>query len=235
MILAALPLLAAGSVASSEMVANAPPPVPSKTEQSVAPDNRKGRKTSRWFGRVGISRIHYNDGAAIALDGAVIPRASAEVTDNTTLTFDVGYDLSDRWAIMVMAGVPPRAAVIGEGSVAAFGKLGSVRFGPAILTAVYRLPEWHRLRPYVGAGGAHLFIIKTYDAAVTDLQAHDSWGVVAQTGVEYRLSEKWELYADYKHVWLRVRADGLLAGEPVKARVKLNPDVISAGIKFRFD
>jgi outer membrane protein len=232
MMQAALPLLAAGSIVLSEPVTNASPAVQAETP---APIDRKPRQKGRWFGRVGISRIHYNDAASIALGGAVIPRASAGVTDNATLTFDVGYDLSDRWAVMVMAGVPPRASVVGAGSVAPFGKLGSVRFGPAILTAVYRLPEWHRLRPYVGAGGAHLFIIKTYDAAVTDLQAHDSWGVVAQTGVEYRLSEKWELYADYKHVWLRVRADGLLAGEPVKARVKLNPDVISAGIKFRFD
>jgi outer membrane protein len=232
MIEAALPLFAAGSIVSSEPVTNASPAVQAET---AAPNDRKPRQKGRWFGRAGIAKVHYNSGASFALGGSVIPGGSAEVTDNTTLTFDVGYDLSDKWAVMLMAGVPPRASVVGEGSVAPFGKLGSVRFGPAILTTVYRLPEWHGLRPYAGAGGAHLFILKTYDAAVTDLEAHDSWGLVAQTGVEYRLSPKWELYADYKHVWLRVRADGLLAGEPVKARVKLNPDVISAGIKFRFD
>jgi outer membrane protein len=58
--------------------------------------------------------------------------------------------------------------------------------------------------------------------------------LVLQAGVEYRLSRKWELFADYKHIWLNVHAEGFLAGEPVRARVALNPDLISTGIKFHF-
>jgi outer membrane protein len=55
-----------------------------------------------------------------------------------------------------------------------------------------------------------------------------------QAGVEYQLSNKWALFADYKHIWLHVNAEGFLAGEPVRARVALNPDLISTGIKFHF-
>lgn len=236
MILETLSLVAAGaSLPLMPAASSMPAQAEAEAEQSVAAVDRKPRGTGRWFGRVGIARAHYNSGARIALDGAIIPQASAKVVDNTTLTFDIGYDLSDRWAVMVMAGIPPRASVVGKGSVSSFGKLGSVRFGPAVMTAVYRLPEWHGLTPYAGAGGAHLFILKSYDGAVTDLRVHDAWGFVLQAGVEHRLSRKVSLYADYKHVWLRVDADGMLAGEPAKARVKLNPDLISAGINFRFD
>ena len=41
---------------------------------------------------------------------------------------------------------------------------------------------------------------------------------------KYRLAKKWELFADYKKVWLAVDAKGLLSGGvPVTARVKLDP------------
>jgi outer membrane protein len=245
MIATVLPLMAAGLVPASDSMQGFPssgaessqvatPPAADERFQYNTPTRPKATKVSPWFVRVGVVRAHYNSSARIALDGAALPGGTVGVTDNTTVTFDVGYDLSKDVAIMLMGGIPPRAAVIGEGSVTSFGKLGRVRFGPAVLTAVYRLPGWHGLRPYVGAGGIHLFILKTYDGAVTQLKAHDSNGVVAQAGVEYRLNEKWELFADYKHIWLKVDAQGFLAGEPVRARVTLDPDLISAGVKFHF-
>jgi len=234
MIQATLSLLAVTGIQSPDTVVTAPP-VLVEAQQDIAPRHDVPRETSRWFGRVGIARAHYNSGARIVLDGDIVPGASAKLTDDTTLIVDIGYGLSDQWAVMATVGVPPRAAVVGRGSVSQFGKLGSVRFGPAIVTVVYRLPAWHRFRPYVGAGGAHLFILKSRDGGVTELKAHDSWGFVAQAGVEYPLGPKWALFADYKRIWLKVDADGQLAGEPVKAGVKLDPDLISAGIKFHFD
>ena len=131
--------------------------------------------------------------------------------------------------------IPPSADVIGEGSVAPFGKLGHVRFGPVILTAIYRLPAWNGMRPYAGVGAAHLFILKTADGAVDGLKVDDHNGPVVQAGVEYRLNRRWEVFADYKHIWLSVHAKGYLANEPIRAKVTLDPDLISAGVKFRFD
>ena len=56
-----------------------------------------------------------------------------------------------------------------------------------------------------------------------------------QAGVEYRLNRKWDLFFDVKEAWLSVNAEGFLSGNvPVKARVKLDPTLVSAGIKFRF-
>jgi outer membrane protein len=191
-------------------------------------------KTSRWFVRVGALRALFDSGARITTDGSIIPGSSAGVTDSNTVIFDIGYDLSERVALMFMGGIPPTAKVIGRGSVASFEELGKVRFGPAVLSGIYRLPEWHGFRGYIGGGGAHLFILKAYDRSVTELKVHDSWGPVIQGGVEYRLSRKWEFFADYKHVWLKVNVEGFLAGEPVRARVTLNPDLISTGIKFHF-
>lgn len=230
MIQAAISFLAASAVeAAPQQLAPGPVIAPAASVR----DDRK--PTSRWFVRAGAARALYNSAARITTNGNIIPGSTAGVTDSTTLTVDVGYDLSDDVSVMIMGGIPPSADVIGKGSISSFGKLGHAQFGPVVVTAVYRLPSWHGFRPYVGAGGAHLFILKTEDGSVKDLKVHDHNGFVLQAGVEYRLNRRWELYADYKHVWLNVHAKGVLAGAPVRAKVTLNPDLISAGVKFHFD
>jgi outer membrane protein len=238
MIVSALPLMLAGALQAQDATALAASPIASDVAEIAAPQvaapRNLARETSRWFVRAGILRAHYNSGARIAINGEVIHGASASVTDNLTASFDIGYEISDKFAVMLMGGIPPKAAVTGKGAVAPFGKLGEVRFGPAILTGIYRFPRWRGLRPYVGAGGTRLFILKAEDGAVSQLRVHDSWGAVVQAGVEYSLNRKWELFVDYKRLWLKVDAEGRLGGAPVRARVTLDPDVVSAGVKFHF-
>jgi len=215
-----------------------PAPAAVTTGEAVAPTaaiDTNGKKTSRWFVRLGGLRAHYNSQARIASNGSRIEGSSARVTDSTTLTFDIGYDISDNVSVMFTGGIPPTADVIGEGTVSGYGEFGSVRFGPAILTAVYRLPDWQGFRPYVGGGGAHLFILRSHDGAVKDLKVHDNNGFVLQAGLEYRLDRRWDLFVDYKRLWLNVKAEGELAGAPVRARVTLDPDIISVGAKFHFN
>lgn len=205
---------------------------PATAYLAAPPDHSPG--TSRWFGRVGALRALFDSSAKISSNGKLLPAATAGVTDAMTMTFDIGYDLSDNVSVMFMGGIPPHARVIGRGSVSSFGELGRVWFGPATLTVVRHLPAWHGFSAYFGVGGAHLFILKAEDRSVTHLKVHDHNGLVFQAGVEYRLNPKWALYVDYKHIWLNVNAEGFLAGDPVRARITLNPDLISTGIKFRF-
>jgi outer membrane protein len=133
-----------------------------------------------------------------------------------------------------MGGIPPRPAIIGGGTVASLGKLGAVDFGPVILSGIYRLPERLRIRPYIGAGVAHVFILGNHDATVTRLKVHDNWGFVLQAGFEFRLNRSWGLFVDYKRLWLFLNAEGLLAKAPVRARETLDPDLVSVGLKFHF-
>ena len=243
MIQAALPLMFAGLLQAQDTVTpmrardaiRLPPPRSvGEATDAAAPVDGGSKTGSRWFARLGALGALYNSHATIATNGSVIPGATARVTNNVTLTFDIGYDLSDRFAVMLMGGIPPRPSVIGEGSVSSFGKLGAVRYGPVFLTGVYRLPAWRGFRPYAGAGVARAIILRNHDGAVTELKVHDNWGAALQAGVEYRLNSGLELYVDYKRLWLYVNADGRLANAPVRARVTLDPDLISAGVKFHF-
>ena len=226
----------AAQVATPVDVTPAAPPPQSVDEApgAAAPAGGGPRTQRRWFARVGALGALYHSHATIATNGSVIPGATARVSSDVTMGFDIGYDLSDHFAVMLMGGIPPTPSVIGEGSVSSFGRLGSVLYGPVFLTGVYRLPEWRGFRPYVGGGVARAIILKNKDGAVTDLKVHGNWGGAVQAGVEYRLNHRTELYVDYKRLWLYVDAGGRLAGAPVRARVTLDPDLVSVGVKFHF-
>lgn len=191
---------------------------------------------NEWFVRVGALEAIYNSSATIATSTGVVPGASASVTNSTTVLFEIGYDPSPNTYIMLMAGIPPKPDLNGTGTVGQLGKLGTVRYGPAILTAGYRIPIPGKLQPYVGAGVAYAIILDNYDGAVSSLSVHNNFGYALQTGVEYAITQKWQAFVDLKQLWLSVNADGLLGGViPISAKVKLDPTIVSAGVKFRFN
>jgi outer membrane protein len=200
-----------------------------------AQDPISGGAASPWFARIAGLGAFYHSSAEIATNGQLLPGASANVTDNSTLTVDVGYDITHDVSALLMVGVPPRPLINGRGTVAALGQLGQVRYGPVILTGRYSLRKWGAFRPYAGTGVAYAIILKNHDAAVSQLDVHNHFGFALQAGAEYGVGGSWEIFADFKQLWLAVNAHGSLAGGlPVKAHVTLNPSLVSAGVKVRY-
>jgi outer membrane protein len=207
-------------------------PVPSEPVQAAPAEPRA---PSRWYGRVGGVAAFYHPGARVSLGGREVPNSSVDVSTDTGVTFDIGYDLSDHLSVQLMFGVPPRPSITGERAIASLGELGQVRYGPVILTGLYRLPRLGPVRPYVGAGAAYALIFKAHDGSVSDLRVHNDWGFVLQAGAEIPVGRRLALFADVKRIWLSVDADGTIAGGiPVDARVRLDPVLVSAGLRLRF-
>jgi len=67
--------------------------------------------------------------------------------------------------------------------------------------------------PMEGVGAAYAIILNDFDGSVSGLHVHNNWGLALQAGIEYRLSRRWELFVDYKRLWLDVKAEGFLANE----------------------
>lgn len=199
---------------------------------TLVPEHRR-KDESPWFGRVGVVGVVYHSGATIASSGDVIPGATATVSNNVSVTLDLGYDFTKNISALLMVGIPVKPTISGGGTVASLGDLGAVLYGPAILSAVYRFATLGAFRPYVGPGVAYAIVFKDHDAAVSDLRVQNNFGYVLQAGTEYRLKEV-SLFVDFKKVWLSANADGSLGDTPVTAHVKLNPGLFSAGVKFRF-
>jgi outer membrane protein len=189
----------------------------------------------RWFGRIATLTAIYHSSAAIATPGGTIAGATVTLDNNVTVGFDVGYHIGKNLTATLALGIPPRPTITGEGSVAVLGALGRVRYGPAIVTLCQHARLGKGFGVYAGLGTGYAIILKEQDAAVSRLDVHNNWGFVLQAGADHRISGKWDLYADFKYVWLDVDADGFLAGGvPFTARVKLDPVLASAGFKFRF-
>jgi outer membrane protein len=187
-----------------------------------------------WYSRAGALEALYHSSARIDTAAGTIPGASAEVSNNTTGIIEIGYDITPSTFVMLMAGVPPRPRISGTGSAAAQGELGAVTYGPAVLTMGYRIPAGENFEPYVGLGPAYAIILRNHDAAISNLDVHNNFGFALQTGVEYALGRRLQIFADVKQLWLSVNANGSLdAVLPVAARVQLNPTLISVGVKVR--
>jgi outer membrane protein len=190
-------------------------------------------KPSRWFARFGVLAVPYHSSTTIATDGQLVSGGTAEASSNMTVTFDVGYEVTKNISVSVTTGLPPKPHITGEGAVANLGMLGKVRYGPAFFTSYYRFPKTGRFQPYVGGGAAYAIIFKEFDGSVKNLQVHNNWGSVLQGGAEYELNSKYTLFIDFKEVWLSVNAHGVLSdGAEVRARVKLNPSLVTVGVKF---
>jgi len=190
-------------------------------------------KQSRWFTRVGYLVVPYHSSARIATNGETVSGGTAQASNNMTVTFDAGYEITKNISASVTLGIPPKPHITGEGAVANLGMLGKVRYGPAFFTGQYRFPKIGPFRPYVGGGAAYAIIFKDFDGSVKQLKVNNNWGSVLQGGVEYEVNSKYTLFVDFKEVWLAVNAHGVLSdGTNVKARVKLNPSLVTVGIKF---
>jgi outer membrane protein len=191
--------------------------------------------TSPWFVRIGMLDAIYHPSATIALSGQMLPGATATVSNNVTVMFDLGYDITKAFSIQLMGGIPPKPTVTGERTVASLGDLGAVRYGPVLLTGNYHMPRGRGWRPYVGAGAVYAIIFDDHDRAVSDLVVLNNVGFVLQGGVERSIANNVELFLDFKEVWLAVNAHGKLAGGvPVTARVRLDPSIVAIGVKYRF-
>ena len=191
---------------------------------------------TRWYGRVGAAGVVYHSSASVSAVGSAIPGANASVSNNETVIVDGGYYVTPNIAASLMIGFPPKPILTGEGSVAAYKGLGTVRYGPAVASAHYHLLRTGAFQPYVGGGAVYAIILKNYDLAIHDLKVHNHWGSAVQGGADFRLTNKLTLFGDFKQIFLLVNAKGMMGGVvPVTARVTLNPTVISGGIKMTFD
>src|SRR5262249_51167771 len=193
------------------------------------------RQASSWYARIGVLDALYHPSATIVTSGRAISGAAADVSNNLTLMFDIGYDVTNAFSIQLMGGIPPKPTVAGAGTVASLGDLGAVRFAPVFLTGTYHAPRWRGWQPYVGAGMVYAIILHDHDRAISDLIVLNNWGFALQGGVERSIANNLELFVDFKEAWLAVRAHGTLEGAiPVTARIGLDPSIVGCGVRFRF-
>jgi outer membrane protein len=181
-----------------------------------------------WWARVGVAHIDFHPDVQVSVGGSPFgPVADARVSNNTTLSLEAGYEFLPRWSASVLFGYPPETTL----SSASFGgDLGHVRYGTAVFSVQYRFGQgaW---RPYVGGGVGYSMIFSSKDAGLKDLDVDNAWAPAAVIGLEYAFTPKLGAWFDVRKLWHKTHAT---AAGGVRADLRLDPVIFSAGLSFRF-
>lgn len=192
---------------------------------------------SPWALRLGAVHVGFSTDADISANGAGVPGSNAKASDNSTLGFEVSYDVSPRWTARFLAGVPPKTTLSGTGTLSATGALGKVVYGPAVLSMTYAFADSGSIRPYVGAGINYTIVFKSEDAFISKLEVPSAFGSVLQAGIEFPMSKDWTLALDARKIYVKTKADGVLpamGGAKAHADIHLDPLVVFASLGMRF-
>jgi outer membrane protein len=198
--------------------------------------------TTNWFLRTGPASVQFNASSTLEVNGAAFPGAQSLVSNNTALAFELGYAATQDLAVRLAFGLPPTTTLTAGGALQSLvppltGTLGTVTYGPVVLTATYSFGAPGTVRPYVGAGASYLKVFSTGDADLAGLKVDSAWGAAVQAGVDVPLDTNWSLFLDVRKIFVKTSATGTvpaLGGPPVLASVNLDPVVIHAGVGYRF-
>ncbi|WP_353236444.1 OmpW family outer membrane protein [Diaphorobacter ruginosibacter] len=172
------------------------------------------------------------------------PNTKIDVGSASQFTGGINYMVTDHVAIDLPLGLPFKHSFYGDGAIDGTGKLGEVKVVPATLFVQYYFLEANsRFRPYVGLGVTYAKFFKNRTTATlsgltgggpgnpTTAKMDSRFALTPQIGFTYSFNEHWFFDASYYKSFLKSKAH-LSTGQSIS--VKLNPDVVSFGIGYRF-
>ena len=200
--------------------------------------------------KVGYAHIGFNtkSGDLTGPAGTTPPGVQADLNDAATLALVYERNLSGPWSIVLQAGTPPVVKMVGAGSGAALGQVGTTRaWFPAVLANYTFAGPWGT-RPYVGAGLNYTFytdgqVSPAYTGAFggtsSTAKLKSSWGPVLKIGMGFPLSQNWVIDAAYSRYGISTTATITTAtpgfGDIARTvDVKTDPDVIGLMLGYRF-
>jgi outer membrane protein len=182
-----------------------------------------------------------------------VPNTGAGISSADTIGFTLGYFVTDHIATEFEFGVPPTFDIVGEGSLAQFGTVGSAKqWSPTLLFKYFFLSAQSKFRPYLGIGVTHVSYSdgkitngafeSGYLHGPTTVDTDSSWCPVFNVGATYAFTDHW--FAGFSVSYIPLKATAKLttqAQTPVgpltftsEARVHINPIVTYLRVGYRF-
>ncbi len=193
--------------------------------------------------RVNVGAINVNpDNDSSKINEA--PTLGLRADDDTQLGITVDYALDDNWVIELVAATPFSHDVQGAGGLAG-NKIATIKHLPPTLLAQYHfLDSTYKFRPFVGVGLNYTTFFDEQPSAAlkatlgtddVEVKLDDSFGIAAQAGFNYMMSENWGLHGMVSLIDIdtdaTVYADGAKA---LTSTVEIDPVVAMFGVKYKF-
>ena len=171
-----------------------------------------------------------------------------DVDDDTQLGLNFAYFISDRWNVEVLASTPFSHDIVVNDNPLGLGQLGSADQLPPTVTFNYFLgSSKSSFQPYVGVGvNATLFFDEEFTESnealgFSDLDLDESFGLSAQIGFDYFISEKWLINASVRYIDISTDATFTLNNAGLGSNnaqgavsVDIDPIVTTISLGYRF-
>jgi outer membrane protein len=171
--------------------------------------------------------------------------SKATLDSDTQLGLNFAYMMTDNIGIELLAATPFSHNVGVKGMPGAFaglnGNLGELKHLPPTLSVVYYpLDASSAFQPYVGAGINYTWFFDTQLSSEAEskgfsgLDMKDSWGLAAQVGMDYMLTDNIMLNAQVRYIDIDTTGTTSFGGVKVKVDVDVDPFVYMIGLGYKF-
>ena len=169
----------------------------------------------------------------------------ATLDSDTQLGLNFAYMLTDHWGVELLAATPFSHSVGVKGMPGSFaglnGKLADIKHLPPTLSAVYYpLSGNSAFKPYVGVGINYTWFFDTELTGAAEgkgfsgFDLKDSWGLAAQVGMDYMLTDNVMLNAQVRYIDIDTEGTTSYGGADVKVDVDVDPWVYMVGLGYKF-
>jgi outer membrane protein len=194
---------------------------------AVAAAQASGHMATPWTVRGGALYIAPTASASDVL--------GAKVGSDFTMEIDISRKFSPIFAVELVLATAAHEVYVEDSDVGRVS-LGSVHILPPSLMLQAHLPTGGKAHPYIGAGINYTLIYDQTGFLGTDSDAgevdlSDSFGWVAQAGLDYDIGERALFNLDVKYVSLNT--DVSVGGDEVDT-VDVNPVLVRVGFGYRF-
>ena len=177
--------------------------------------------------------------------GTDVAGTKATLDSDTQLGLNFAYMLTNNIGIELLAATPFSHDVGVKGMPGGFaglnGKLGELKHLPPTLSVVYYpLDSSSAFQPYVGAGINYTWFFDTKLSSEAEgkgfsgLDMKDSWGLAAQVGMDYMLTDNIMLNAQVRYIDIETTGTTHILGNKVKVDVDVDPFVYMVGLGYKF-
>ncbi|MFV0449561.1 MAG: outer membrane protein OmpW [Vibrio sp.] len=185
--------------------------------------------------RGGLAAVLPNDSSDAILDSSEELKVNSDIQLGLTL----GYMITDNISVELLAATPFKHD-IDTNLVAPSNIADTQHLPPTLMVQYYFGQAESKVRPYVGAGINYTFFFNEgfndngKAAGLDNLKLDDSWGLAANLGVDYKLTDDWFLNASVWYIDIDTEASYTAGGTKYTTDVEIDPWVLMVGGGYKF-
>ncbi|WP_127112445.1 OmpW/AlkL family protein [Shimia sediminis] len=172
-----------------------------------------------WTVGVGVANVNPKS------NNGTLAGGKATISDDTQLSLTVEYFIRDNIGIELLAATPFSHDISINGAFA-----GETKQLPPTLSLNYHFATASKWKPYVGLGLNYTTFFEEKSPLGT-LRLKDSWGVAAQVGLDYQVSDNGALRVNAR--WMDIDTKAYLDGAYI-GKAEIDPVVLGVSYVHRF-